>query len=579
METNIKISINDRNYEEWSMHHDTTLVQISPPEKFHPVTHHLFNGDVINYNESNQKTSIIHSIVRNVAHIPGILVLVGSKTYGRHPTNPKKLFYKCVPDDRRLPVFIVPYEEKHMKFSKHPHNLYVTFKFNNWENKHPSGTLVQNMGAVNIIAHYYEYILYCKSLNASIKSFTKDLQDVVKYRDINTDVINSIMKNNKIDSRLTERIITIDPKGATDFDDAFGLKVFKGYFILSIYISNVTLWMEELELWESFSERVATVYLPDRKRPMLPTLLSDSICSLKKHQQRFVLAMDIKITQEEGIVDVRYTNALISVSENYTYDSEKLLQDNLYNQVAGVCKILYTAHKDTHKGMPEVKSPHDVIAYLMMLMNHDCAKNMSGQSENGIYRAAVFRNKVSIPKTLPQEIYSYLHNWNNYTGQYIHRISTEHEIMELGCYIHITSPIRRLVDLLNMIAFQKNNNLIVPSSKAMEFYSKWTTVEKMEIINTSMRAIRKVQCDCDLLKLCSTDPNIMEQTFTGVVFDRVERDDGLYQYMVYLPNLKLSSRMTHRKHMENYDSGMFRVFVFMEEEHVRRKVRVSMIDE
>ena len=50
METNIKISINDRNYEEWSMHHDTTLVQISPPENFHPVTHHLFNGDVINYN-------------------------------------------------------------------------------------------------------------------------------------------------------------------------------------------------------------------------------------------------------------------------------------------------------------------------------------------------------------------------------------------------------------------------------------------------------------------------------------------------------------------------------------------------
>ena len=71
----------------------------------------------------------------------------------------------------------------------------------------------------------------------------------------------------------------------------------------------------------------------------------------------------------------------------------------------------------------------------------------------------------------------------------------------------------------------------------------------------------------------------MDQIFTGVVFDRAERDDGLYQYMVYLPNLKLSSRMTHRKYMENYDSGMFRVFVFMEEEHVRRKVRVSMFDE
>ena len=32
---------------------------------------------------------------------------------------------------------------------------------------------------------------------------------------------------------------------------------------------------DHLNIWESFSRRVSTIYLPDRKRPMLPTILSD----------------------------------------------------------------------------------------------------------------------------------------------------------------------------------------------------------------------------------------------------------------------------------------------------------------
>ena len=35
--------------------------------------------------------------------------------------------------------------------------------------------------------------------------------------------------------------------------------------VLSIYISNVTIWLDVLDLWKSFSRRVATIYLPDRK--------------------------------------------------------------------------------------------------------------------------------------------------------------------------------------------------------------------------------------------------------------------------------------------------------------------------
>jgi exoribonuclease R len=53
---------------------------------------------------------------------------------------------------------------------------------------------------------------------------------------------------------------------------------------ISIYISNVPLWMEELDLWNSFSERISTIYLPDRKRPMMPLALSNCVCSLCEHR-------------------------------------------------------------------------------------------------------------------------------------------------------------------------------------------------------------------------------------------------------------------------------------------------------
>jgi exoribonuclease R len=334
--------------------------------------------------------------------------------------------------------------------------------------------------------------------------------------------------------------------------------------------------MDELDLWGEFSDRVATIYLPDRRRTMLPTIIGDYLCSLQEHQRRFVLAMDL-VVNDTGIIDVRFTNALISVAHNYTYDSPRVFEDNVYNHVAGACGIISDAHPEFRRGVPDVRGPRDVVAYLMLLMNYQCAKNLSAQDKNGIYRATVFQERAKIPASLPEGVYAYLHNWNNYRGEYIHGIRVEHEILELGCYVHITSPIRRLVDLLNMVAFQKNNFLLTMSEGAHAFYDRWTTVERMDAINVDMRAIRRVQNDCDLLKMCATDLSVTEREYTGVVFDRVERSDGLFQYMVYLPDLNLSSRMTHAGMLDNYASGTFKVFVFTEEDNMRRKVRVGMV--
>jgi exoribonuclease R len=251
--------------------------------------------------------------------MPAVLILAGNKTYGRQnkmkegKTYTKKhsdmaggkLLYKCIPDDMRLPSFLVPYEIKNMGFSKVFKNLYVTIVFDQWEDKHPRAKLDNVIGPVDVLDNFYEYQLYCKSLNASIQKFQKDTSKALesKCHDGIIDIVKQ--KYPSVEDRTDQKmwhIITIDPPKSVDFDDGFSIiELENGIQQLSIYISNVTIWMDVLNLWDSFSRRISTIYLPDKKRPMLPTILSDCLCSLQENVTRIAFVMDIFIKNDEII--------------------------------------------------------------------------------------------------------------------------------------------------------------------------------------------------------------------------------------------------------------------------------------
>jgi hypothetical protein len=152
---------------------------------------------------------------------------------------------------------------------------------------------------------------------------------------------------------------------------------------------------------------------------------------------------------------------------------------------------------------------------------------------------------------------------------------TSHDILDLDNYIHITSPIRRLPDLLNIIKLQQNLKLVNLTSKASDFYKNW--VDRLDYINTTMRAIRKVQVDCNLLKYVMTNYSVVDKIWDGYVFDTIKRNDGLYQYICYIPELKLISRLTLREELENYASIKVKLYVFVDENRLKRKIRLQKI--
>jgi exoribonuclease R len=571
-----KAHINDREYTSWSF---LTILDFKEIEfkEINPAEEKLFSNDIFSYNEQSKELKILHSSVRSSKNIPGVLLLKGNKTYGRSKNG--KLLYKCIPDDRRIPTFLVSYEMKKMGFSKVFTNQYVTFNFSEWKDKHPYGIISQLIGPVDLLDNFYEYQLYCKSLNASIQKFTKDASKALKNHTHDAFIENIRVKYPDIIDRTDNsiwQIITIDPPNSQDYDDAFSVRILEnGMKQLSIYISNVTIWMDVLNLWDSFSSRISTIYLPDRKRPMLPTILSDCLCSLQEKHTRLAFVMDL-IIDGNDIIDIKYLNCMIRVAKNYCYEEPRLLENENYQNMIELTRVL----SKKYKYINNVRNSHDVVCYLMILMNYNVAKNLITH-KNGIFRYTIMKREVSIPESLPEDVAKFIKIWNSAAGQYVdlnclkEGQTISHELLEMDAYVHITSPIRRLVDLLNIIQFQQNTGIIKLSENAIIFYKKW--IDEIEYINITMRSIRKVQNDCNLLHMCSTCPEIMEKKYTGYVFDKIVRNDGLFQYVVYLPELKLASRVTFRENIENYKLREYKLYLFNDEEKFKKKIRLQLL--
>lgn len=560
-----KILIDNREYAEWSLYDSLSLTEVDKIA-IDPVKEKLFSCDIFEMNEGI--VNVLHSSTRSMPYIPGILVLNGGKTYGKYKD---KYLYKCIPDDCRIPVFVIPYALK-LGFSKNIDNKYVVFKFDHWTNKHPQGTVVSVLGDVDVLSNYYEYQLYCKSLYMSIQKFNKATSDALKKKTEPEFISNMIAKYKLVD-RTNEKIFSIDSKETSDFDDAFSItSIGSDAYKLSIYIANVPLWLEELDLWDSFSDRISTIYLPDRKRPMLPLSLSNCLCSLCENVVRLAFVLDLTIINNE-IIGYTFENAYVNIYKNHEYDSAELNRDVNYKMMTNVVNRL----SESYQYMNKIKGSHDLVAYLMILMNYYTANELI-KYNTGIYRSVQFDKKTDTIATLPDNVNNFLKIWNSTCGQYdVYDDKKCHQMLELESYIHCTSPIRRLVDLLNMAKLQKKLLLYNYSDKYESFYVKWES--NLEYINTTMRAIRKIQNDCSLLEMCSNRPEICSQEHNGYVFDKIMRNDGLFQYIVYLDKIKSVSRITSRLDMNDYGKYKFKIFIFNDEASLKKKIRLHILDE
>ena len=77
-----------------------------------------------------------------------------------------------------------------------------------------------------------------------------------------------------------------------------------------------------------------------------------------------------------------------------------------------------------------------------------------------------------------------------------------------------------------------------------------------------------------MLDICINDPDILNKEYDGYLFDRIVRNDGLYQYMIYILELKLSSRINLREKFDNFEMKKFKLFLY--DDNFKRKIRLHL---
>lgn len=513
--------------------------------------------------------------------IPGILKLEGNKSYGRAfgPTTTTlrasgRLLYQCIPHNKQFPTCLVPYEIP-TSFNKAISNKYVLIEIPN-TNLDQEITSIQiyklfeTIGDVDDYKAFETYKLHCGALyGAGYSKWAK----IVKAKTQVFDPLSLLAKYQIQDLRDRSNIISVDPIGCKDVDDAMSILYdpIGGTTTLSIYIANVPIVLDSLGLLDTITDRVTTVYLPaGHKVPMLPPTLSEGACSLLAGELRVAYRMDVIFTvcSNTGNYDLLESRppevCLIRVSKNHTYEDTDIPDLHLYWKCARALDANLRTEEDLNI------DTHAIIASFMKHMNAACAKLLLANRVKGI-----FRNQQH--KLLLGNQFEFDFDLVGGSAATYDLACTGHASLEVAEYTHITSPIRRLVDLLNMMLLQNMFTDGKSTSQTQLLYDKWINSHGISIINERSKAAKKTETACTLYYSCLTNP---DAHYMGIIVnveeDEKQKQNGIHIliHTVYLESLKTTAKYKSDTMIDVGTTRQWRICVFNNESTLHKKVKI-----
>jgi ribonuclease R len=146
--------------------------------------------------------------------------------------------------------------------------------------------------------------------------------DAIEYeaKKIPTEITKEEIKKRRDFRDITT--FTIDPVDAKDFDDALSIqKLDNGLWEIGVHIADVTHYLKpNTNLDKEAVQRATSVYLVDRCIPMLPEVLSNFVCSLRPHEEKYCFAAVFQLDDTATIQHQWFGKTIINSNRRFTYE-------------------------------------------------------------------------------------------------------------------------------------------------------------------------------------------------------------------------------------------------------------------
>jgi len=265
--------------------------------------------------------------------------------------------------------------------------------------------------------------------------------------------------------------ITIDGPTTLDFDDALTVEEQEGNYLVGIHISDVAHYVRPGDqLFAEAMRRGTSIYFPEGQVPMLPRHLSQGICSLIQDETRAAISFMILLSAEAEVLRVRITPSIIRVKRRLTYEEvDRMLETDREIQLLNMLRqklrnqrlakgalllpfpdvnIFIDHHGKVHINLAKSDTPaRTIVSEMMILANSEAAKYVADRMVPGIYRSQPPLQKRIVHGEDDDLFQNTLQRKNMSRGE-LSTVAKSHSGLGVSHYSTITSPIRRLLDLV-----------------------------------------------------------------------------------------------------------------------------------
>lgn len=235
------------------------------------------------------------------------------------------MFY-LIPDDRRMYIDIV-LEEGALGFAEP--GMKVVVKVTSWNDKQPApvGEIIRIIGRKGEHNTEMQAIVYEKGFQIEFPTGVDEEAEHIKKEEAKPEVIAEQVKVRR-DMRDT-LTFTIDPADAKDFDDALSIKTIgPDLYEIGVHIADVSHFVRPGTLLDAEARRRAlSVYLVDRTIPMLPEILSNDLCSLNPHEDKYTFSAVFQITRKGEVKDKWFGKTIIHSDHRFAYEEAQEVLD------------------------------------------------------------------------------------------------------------------------------------------------------------------------------------------------------------------------------------------------------------